>query len=288
MAPPPARCIQGQARYEGTIEDERRLFYVAMTRSQKFLHLTWAPDPGNQLFQRPSVRLGRRPGIKVGQEAPQPTTRPGTDSPQHRAASRTLSSHSPISSTSSSAHTSSSSAFLYGFNAPIHEALGYGKSLHDALAEVHARAIRGDVAEQPRLRRAGRGASAHSRTRTRRSAHNSRRQPRRSPSRLPGANGPLFDKIEFSAKQIEITVGRRHDRQWADRSDSPHRHRRDNDRRSQVDRPRPAGGRHRDTAPHLRPGVPESSPAEPTDYVEIYELDERGASRARSTTTSST
>ncbi|MER3460912.1 MAG: mandelate racemase [candidate division GAL15 bacterium] len=28
---------------------------------------------------------------------------------------------------------------LYGFNAPIHEALGYGKSLHDALAEVHAR-----------------------------------------------------------------------------------------------------------------------------------------------------
>src|SRR6185436_13001930 len=35
---------------------------------------------------------------------------------------------------------------LYGFNAPIHEALGYGKSLHDALAEVHARAIRGDVA----------------------------------------------------------------------------------------------------------------------------------------------
>lgn len=34
---------------------------------------------------------------------------------------------------------------LYGFNAPLHEALGYGKSLHDALAEVHARAIRGDV-----------------------------------------------------------------------------------------------------------------------------------------------
>ena len=43
---------------------------------------------------------------------------------------------------------------LYGFNAPIHEALGYGKSLHDALAEVHARSIRDDVpeaAEVPRL-----------------------------------------------------------------------------------------------------------------------------------------
>ncbi len=35
--------------------------------------------------------------------------------------------------------------FLYGFNPPIHEALGYGKGLHDALAEVHKRAIHGDV-----------------------------------------------------------------------------------------------------------------------------------------------
>ena len=30
---------------------------------------------------------------------------------------------------------------LYGFNAPLDEALGFGKSLHDALAEVHARAL---------------------------------------------------------------------------------------------------------------------------------------------------
>lgn len=35
--------------------------------------------------------------------------------------------------------------FLYGFNPPIHEALGYGKGLHDALAEAHKRALTGDV-----------------------------------------------------------------------------------------------------------------------------------------------
>src|SRR5262249_43761741 len=35
--------------------------------------------------------------------------------------------------------------FLYGFNAPLHEALGFGKGLHDALAEVHKRALAGDV-----------------------------------------------------------------------------------------------------------------------------------------------
>src|SRR5207247_10514352 len=35
---------------------------------------------------------------------------------------------------------------LYGFNAPIDEALGYGKSLHDALHEVHQRALEGTIA----------------------------------------------------------------------------------------------------------------------------------------------
>ena len=35
--------------------------------------------------------------------------------------------------------------FLYGFNPPIHEALGYGKGLHDALSEIHKRAIEGEI-----------------------------------------------------------------------------------------------------------------------------------------------
>ena len=51
----PRNGVKGQARFEGTIEDERRLFYVAMTRSQKFLHLTWAPIPGkNNRYSRAS------------------------------------------------------------------------------------------------------------------------------------------------------------------------------------------------------------------------------------------
>jgi DNA helicase-2/ATP-dependent DNA helicase PcrA len=33
--------------------------------------------------------------------------------------------------------------FMYGFNPPIAEALGFGKSLHDALFELHDRALRG-------------------------------------------------------------------------------------------------------------------------------------------------
>jgi DNA helicase II / ATP-dependent DNA helicase PcrA len=35
---------------------------------------------------------------------------------------------------------------LYGFNPPIRKELGFGRSLHNVLAEVHARAIHGDYA----------------------------------------------------------------------------------------------------------------------------------------------
>ena len=34
--------------------------------------------------------------------------------------------------------------FDYGFNPPVDKSLGYGKSIHDALAEAHRRAIMGE------------------------------------------------------------------------------------------------------------------------------------------------
>ena len=49
--------IKEQERYEGdhqNHEDERRLFYVAITRSQKFLLLSRAPDLSNQLYRKES------------------------------------------------------------------------------------------------------------------------------------------------------------------------------------------------------------------------------------------
>ena len=44
--------------------------------------------------------------------------------------------------------------FLYGFDSPVNRALGFGKSLHDALCEIHAESIRGSVptvADVPQL-----------------------------------------------------------------------------------------------------------------------------------------
>ena len=36
-------------------EDERRLLYVAITRSQKFLYISRAPDQNNRLYMKPSI-----------------------------------------------------------------------------------------------------------------------------------------------------------------------------------------------------------------------------------------
>ncbi|MEW5863226.1 MAG: ATP-dependent DNA helicase [Pseudomonadota bacterium] len=202
----PRAAIRGQARFEGSLEDERRLFYVAMTRSQKFLHLTWGAVPGNQLFQKRSAFWEDVLASKyVKRKAPDYSKRKRLP-PQPRAGvTNVVFSFSDLKYFFECPYQFKLRV-LYGFNAPIHEALGYGKSLHDALAEVHARAIRGDVAdaaEVPRL------VETHLHVPY---AYPALRQ------QLEAAaervlrdylrdNAALFDKIEFSEKQIEINLG---------------------------------------------------------------------------------
>jgi len=50
----PRAAVNGADRYDGNEQDERRLFYVALTRSKKFLFCTWSPHPSNRLYRRVS------------------------------------------------------------------------------------------------------------------------------------------------------------------------------------------------------------------------------------------
>jgi DNA helicase II / ATP-dependent DNA helicase PcrA len=144
----PRDGIVGQARYEGSIEDERRLFYVAATRSQKFLQLTWAPVAGNKLYQKPSAFYEDVLASRwVKRRAPDYTKRARLAPQPRTGLSNVVLSFSDLKYFFECPYQFKLRV-LYGFNAPIHEALGYGKSLHDALAEVHARAIRGDIATE--------------------------------------------------------------------------------------------------------------------------------------------
>jgi DNA helicase-2/ATP-dependent DNA helicase PcrA len=94
---------------------------------------------------------------------------------------------------------------LYGFNAPIHEALGYGRSLHNALAEVHARAVLGDYASDSEVRAL---VDTHLHTPY---AYPALKEKLESAAEKVLTNyiqdnKSLFDKIEFSEKQIDISL----------------------------------------------------------------------------------
>jgi DNA helicase-2/ATP-dependent DNA helicase PcrA len=140
----PADAFRNAARYKGGIEDERRLFYVAMTRAQKFLHMTWAPTDGNKLAQTPSEFFTEILASKYVKRRRQDyaSRRRLDPTPKASVANVTLS-FSDVKYFFECPYQFKL-RILYGFNAPLDEALGFGKSLHDALADVHKRALAGE------------------------------------------------------------------------------------------------------------------------------------------------
>jgi len=140
----PKEAISGAERYDGSEQDERRLFYVALTRSKKFLFCTWAPQPDRQLYRRVS------PFFNEATVPEHVLTREPSRPPANKLPSKQQTSVMNVGLTFSELKYyfecpyQFKLRFLYGFNPPIDEAIGYGKSLHDALAEVHKRALNKD------------------------------------------------------------------------------------------------------------------------------------------------
>jgi DNA helicase-2/ATP-dependent DNA helicase PcrA len=139
----PQAAVPGGDRYRGTEADEVRLLYVAVTRAQKYLAVTYSPG-GSAMYRARSPFFDfvtRNPyvltaGVPPGGSRLEPKAR-------HEIPDVTLS-FSDLKYFFECPYQFKL-RFLYGFNPPIHEALGYGKSVHDVMAEVHKRAIDGDI-----------------------------------------------------------------------------------------------------------------------------------------------
>ncbi|MDR6415579.1 ATP-dependent DNA helicase [Pseudarthrobacter sulfonivorans] len=142
----PEDAIDGADRYKGTTEDERRLFYVAVTRAQKFLYMSYSPGP-SAMYRSPSEFVAEVSAVPfVSTSVSDLRTEVPRLEPQSKAAAHQITlSFSELKFLFECPYQFKL-RFMYGFNAPIHEALGYGKGLHDALAEIHKRALHGDVA----------------------------------------------------------------------------------------------------------------------------------------------
>ena len=177
-----------------------------MTRSQKFLHLTWAPVPGNSHAQRPSEFWNDVLVSKwVKRSVPDYSGRKRLTPSPRAGVANVVFSFSDLKYFFECPYQFKL-RILYGFNAPIHEALGYGKSLHDALAEVHASAIHGDATRDDEVFRL---VATH--------LHAPYAYPSLKAQLEASAervlrdylhdNRNLFDKIEFSEKKVEISLG---------------------------------------------------------------------------------
>ncbi|MGX4693704.1 ATP-dependent helicase [Streptomyces sp. JNUCC 63] len=145
----PEAAVNDADRYRGSEDDERRLFYVAATRAQKYLALSFSPGQG-KLYQRESQFFAEatRNTYVLTREAARPD-----ESTLKRLPS------SPLADTPDIVFSFSELKylfecpyqfklrFLYGFDSPLQKELGYGKSLHDVMAEVHKRAVKGDIVD---------------------------------------------------------------------------------------------------------------------------------------------
>jgi DNA helicase-2/ATP-dependent DNA helicase PcrA len=141
----PEAAIADPDRYRGTVEDETRLFYVAVTRAQKYLFVSFSPG-SNQLYTKRSAFFDHCASQQwfSTRDTDVPADAPRLEPRARHETPNVTFSFSELKYLFECPYQFKL-RFLYGFNPPLHEALGYGKGLHDALSELHKRALAGDI-----------------------------------------------------------------------------------------------------------------------------------------------
>ncbi|MGW3546998.1 ATP-dependent helicase [Janibacter hoylei] len=142
----PEEAVADPHRYRGTLADETRLFYVAITRAQKYLAVSYSPSASKMYKARSEFFDHCTENSWVSTKAGGLPTATLPQQPKHETPPVTLS-FSELKYLFECPYQFKL-RFLYGFNPPLHEALGFGKGLHDALSEVHKRAIGGDILDK--------------------------------------------------------------------------------------------------------------------------------------------
>lgn len=141
-----ATIIKNQSRYLGGDDDERRLLYVAITRSQKYLLLSRAPDSSNRLYQNPSMFIRELISANIL------VTRKDEDfsslehvEPQPLSKINSMVLDFTVLKDFFDCPYKFKLVSIYGFASPLNQRMGFGKSFHNALMELHRRIQKHDV-----------------------------------------------------------------------------------------------------------------------------------------------
>lgn len=149
----PKTLIHDQQRYEGGIEDERRLLYVAITRSQKFLFISRAPDGKMQGKESSFVAELRRSSYIFSNKDRDYSERRFT-TPQPKSESASILLNFSVLKNYFDCPYRFKLISMYGFASFINIRMGFGKSVHNILMEIHKNALDGietNIAHLPDL-----------------------------------------------------------------------------------------------------------------------------------------
>lgn len=139
----PTELVQNQERYNTSLEDERRLLYVALTRSQKYLFISRAPDGRNQSKESHFYAELRHSPFLYANALPDYSSRKrGIPTPKQEIISLQLN-FSILKDYFECPYRFKLST-MYGFITPLSANLGYGRSMHNILMELHTRALNGE------------------------------------------------------------------------------------------------------------------------------------------------
>jgi DNA helicase-2/ATP-dependent DNA helicase PcrA len=125
-------------RYHGSVEDERRLFYVGMTRAKKFLFITTSRQPKDKVREKKPLRFFYEldDSLCLTEPVPDPTTRPKRPPEPSTEDYRFPTNYSELSDYVSCEYDYKL-RYIYGFNPIIVQALGYGRQIHNILNILH-------------------------------------------------------------------------------------------------------------------------------------------------------
>ncbi|WP_048642568.1 ATP-dependent helicase [Cyclobacterium amurskyense] len=142
--------IKDQYRYETNVEDERRLMYVAITRSQKYLFVSRSKE--NRLYQKESVFCKE---ISNSDYLISTTSFDYSDKLKATPESKKETNSILLNFSVLKAYFDCPYRFklisLYGFNQPISAQVGYGQSLHNILMEMHRRHLDGETIDESQI-----------------------------------------------------------------------------------------------------------------------------------------
>ncbi|WP_345853858.1 ATP-dependent DNA helicase [Shewanella algae] len=198
--------IKNYEGLKGTEEDELRLLYVALTRSKKFLFVSRAPGEG-RFDKKPSDFLNylkgshyifKDPGYKFGDRelAPMRDVRELSDI--------------VLNFTLLEAFYNCPYSFkyytLYCFKEPLSPRMGYGKSIHDTLMEIHRKAMEGNPPTQGELE-AILDNHVHFPYAIPKVKEQMREKADKAVDDYYNKYSGEFDKIEYAEKDIELDLG---------------------------------------------------------------------------------